>query len=57
MSFVAWGFRKDKIIYQEFHTLEFSPGYAALLVSVCVCEGGEQSVLYSGTLTLAVPRE
>lgn len=40
MSFVAWGFRKDKIIYQEFHTLEFSPGYAALLVSVCVCEGG-----------------
>lgn len=45
MSFVAWGFRKDKIIYQEFHTLEFSPGYAALLVSVCGAWGGAKRSL------------
>lgn len=46
--FGSGGFKKDKIIYQEFHTLEFSLRYGALVER-------KQSVVYSGILTLVVP--
>lgn len=45
---MSWGFRKDKIMYQEFHTLELSLRYKALV-------GRERSVVYSDILTLIVP--
>lgn len=47
-----WGFnrlaRKDKIMYQKFHTAELSLRYKALV-------GRERSVVYSDILTLIVP--
>lgn len=52
VGFWSWGFnrlaRKDKIIYQELHTVELSLRYKAVV-------GRERGVVYTDILTLIVP--